>query len=120
HRTPSHDIERTAAERQLASVVPQRNPSIRGPVNLFRPEYGALWLAQQTGNPDFLTTVPLAARGQYVPYEALNFVDGKRSMLEIRDALSAEYGPIDAAELDQYFRFLAGVNVIALTGSGAK
>jgi hypothetical protein len=120
HRAPNHDVERTAAERRLASIVPQRNQSIRGPVNLFRPEYGAVWLAKQTGNRDFLATVPLAARGQYVPYEALNFVDGKRSVLEIRDALSAEYGPIDAEELDQYFRFLAGVNVVALTGSGAK
>jgi hypothetical protein len=49
-----------------------------------------------------------------VTYEALNFVDGTRSMLDIRDALSAEYGPIDPAELEQYFRFLATVGVVSL------
>jgi hypothetical protein len=82
-------------------------------VNLFRPEYGAIWLAEKTGNRDFITAVPLTTRGQYVPYEALNFVDGKRSILEIRDALSAEYGAIQVGELEQYFKFLAGVGVLS-------
>jgi len=113
HRMPAHEAVRTAAEERLASIVPQRNPDLRGPVNLFRPEYGAIWLAEKTGNRDFITAVPLTTRGQYVPYEALNFVDGKRSILEIRDALSAEYGAIQIGELEQYFKFLAGVGVLS-------
>jgi hypothetical protein len=54
-----------------------------------------------------------------VTYEALNFVNGTRSMLDIRDALSAEYGPIDPAELEQYFRFLDSVGVVSLPPGGA-
>ena len=120
-RAPApHDAPRSAAAQRLSSVVPRRDPSIRGPVNVFRPEYGAMWLAQKTGNRDFVATIPLAARGQYVPYEALNFVDAKRSLLDIRDALSAEYGAIDPAELEQYFRFLAGAGVVALPVSAAS
>jgi hypothetical protein len=121
-RMPPRELARTAAEDRLASIVPARNAAIRGPVNVFRPEYGAMWLAHKTGNREFVNGIALARRGQYVPYEALNFVDGRRSMLEIRDALSAEYGPIDATELEEYFRFLAGVDVVSLrTGSaGAR
>jgi aminopeptidase YwaD len=112
---------RTAGDHRLSAIVPRRNPAIRGPVNVFRPEYGAMWLAEKTGDRDFLKKVPLAARGQYVTYEALNFIDGKRSVLEIRDALSAEYGAIDPLELEQFFRFLAGVGVVSLeTSSGGK
>ena len=104
----------TPDEQRLALLVPRRNMAIRGPVNLFRPEYGAVWLAQKTGDEDFIQKVKLTSRGQYVPFEALNFVDGKRSVLDIRDALSAEYGPMDPAEVEQYFRFLAGVGVLSL------
>src|SRR4029079_16293196 len=41
------------AERQLSKFVVTRNDSIRGPVNLFRPEYGAIWLAQKLNDEDF-------------------------------------------------------------------
>jgi hypothetical protein len=106
-------------EKRLDAIVPKRNMQIRGPVNLFRPEYGAAWLAQKTGDEEFIGKVKLTTRGQYVAYEALNFVDGKRSMLDIRDAISAEYGPMDLAEVEQYFRFLASVNVVSLDASSA-
>jgi hypothetical protein len=119
-RVPLQEPTPTADEKRLATTVPTRDLRIRGPVNLFRPEYGAVWLAEKTGDEQFIRKVPLASRGGYVTYEALNFVDGKRSMLEIRDAISAEFGPMDPIEVEQYFRFLAGVGVVTLKApSGA-
>src|SRR5207344_3146892 len=38
--------------------------------------------------------------------EARNFADGTRSVLEIRDAISAELGPIDVERVDAFFRDL--------------
>ena len=35
-------------------------------------------------------------------YEIVNFVDGKRSVGEIRDAVSAEYGPLPVDLVDDY------------------
>ena len=102
------------AERQLDAKVPRRNPDVRGPVNLWRPEYGSIWIAQKTGNPDVLGQVNLTRKGRFVAYEALNFVDGKRSLLDIRDAVSAEYVPIDAADIEQYFRLLEQVGVVTI------
>lgn len=103
------------AEQQLDRWVPQRNLAIRGPVNLWRPEYGSIWIAQRTGNADVLGQVPLIKAGRFVAYEALNFVDGQRTMLEIRDAVSAEYGPLPAADVEQYFRFLERLGVVSIS-----
>jgi aminopeptidase YwaD len=104
----------TPEELALARLVPMRNEAIRGPVNLFRPEYGSIWIAKKTGNPDVLGSVPLVRRGRFVAYETLNFVDGRRTLLEIRDAVSAEYGPVPASEIEQYFRFLERLEVVSL------
>jgi len=107
----------SAAEQQLDLWVPTRNEAIRGPVNLWRPEYGSIWIAQKTGNTDVLGAVPLTKSGRFVAYEALNFVDGRRTLLEIRDAVSAEYGPLPAADVEQYFRFLERLGVVTLQSS---
>ncbi len=106
----------TAAARdgKYAVEVPVRDPQIRGPVNLFRTEYGRWWLMDKTGDEHFERLVPLSKYGHYMLYEALNFADGKRSVAEIRDCISAEYEPVSLQDVDQYFRFLESVGVIHL------
>ncbi len=104
----------SADQARIARWVPSRNTAIRGPVNLWRPEYGSIWIAQKTGNPDVLGQVPLTKAGRFVAYEALNFVDGRRTLLDIQDAVSAEYGPVSAADVEQYFRFLERLGVVSL------
>ena len=104
----------TVTESQLATIVPQRTDSLRGPVHFFRPEYGMEWLRQRTGDPNWRAKINLAKRGHYLLFEALNFANGSRNLLEIRDAVGAEYGAVDGADLEQYFRFLASVGVVSL------
>jgi aminopeptidase YwaD len=109
----------TEAQRRLDAMVVTRNEQIRGPVNLYRPEYGAIWLAQKVNDPNFATKLKMAQLGRFTGFEALNFVDGRRTLLEIRDMVSAEYGPIDPDVIDEYFRFLAGVGVVSLSTAPA-
>ena len=52
--------------------------------------------------------------GEY-QYEALNLVDGRRSVEEIRDALSAIYAPVAVEDVRQYLEALASIEVIQLT-----
>jgi aminopeptidase YwaD len=111
---PLAEPEPTSAELALARFVPKRNEAIRGPVNLFRPEYGSIWIARKTGDPDVLGKVALTRRGRFAAYEALNFVDGRRTLLDIRDEVSAEYGPVPPDEIEQYFRFLERLQVVSL------
>jgi len=47
-------------------------------------------------------------------YEALNFVDGRRSVLDIRNAVSAEYGPIDLQDVYDFFKILEQAEIMRL------
>ena len=94
---------------------PQRNMEIRGPINFYRPEYGRWWLTDQTHDEHFDSMIALARRGHYVMYEALNFVNGKRTISEIRDLVSDEFDPIPVDELSRYFEFLESVGVVRMS-----
>jgi hypothetical protein len=50
--------------------------------------------------------------GQEYAYEVLNFADGKRNMQEIRDAVSAEYGPIPLELVVTYLEALEKIGLI--------
>jgi aminopeptidase YwaD len=101
-----------SADKRFAIEIPARDPQIRGPVNFFRAEYGRWWLIEKTGDEHFEQKVPLSKYGHYMLYEALNLIDGKRSVAEIRDFISAEYEPVSVQDVDQYLRFLESVGVI--------
>lgn len=49
----------------------------------------------------------------YAAYEALNFVDGKRSVWEITNAVSAEYGPIDQQAVYAFFKVLEKAGLLS-------
>ena len=99
----------------IALLVPTRNPEIRGPVNLFRHQYGQDWLKEKLQDPDFLKKIRLARRGRYYPWESLNFADGKLNLGQIRERLAAEYGPAPLEEFEEYFRMLEKVGVVTLS-----
>jgi hypothetical protein len=114
HQVSLAAISSSPTRGPLALIVPVRADSLKGPVHFFRPEYGAAWLRQKTGDAAWRSKVALAKRGHYVLFEALNFANGGRSLAEIQDLVGAEYGPVDGAELEQYFRFLESVGAVSL------
>jgi aminopeptidase YwaD len=52
-------------------------------------------------------------RGALYAYEIVNFVDGKRSVAEIRDAVAAEFGPIPTALVSDYLDACEEAKIIA-------
>ena len=46
--------------------------------------------------------------------ELINFIDGKRSISDIRDAVSAEFGAVPLPAVVEYFELLARAGVVAL------
>ncbi len=46
-------------------------------------------------------------------YEILNLVDGRRSVQEITDMVSAIYGPVEIATVLEYLRALEEIKVVA-------
>jgi hypothetical protein len=87
---------------------------IRGPVNLFRHQYGQDWLKEKLRDPDFLEKIRLARRGRYYAYETLNFVDGNLNLGQIQERVAAEYGLAPIEEIEEYFRMLEKVGVVTL------
>ena len=54
----------------------------------------------------------LRGSGDEYAYEVLSLVDGKRTAREIRDVVSAEYGPVDVALVVEYLRALETAGVV--------
>ena len=91
-------------------LVFRRNPQLKGPMSVFGYDYfldkygadraAAVRLARDRG---------LRGSGGDYTYEALNLVDGRRTSQEIRDALSATYGPVP---LDVVVEVFAGFQLI--------
>jgi hypothetical protein len=55
-----------------------------------------------------------------VTYEIVNFMDGVRTVGEIRDAVSAEFSPIDAAAVSEYVDVLAKAGAVTFVTERAS
>jgi aminopeptidase YwaD len=90
----------------------RRNARLKGPMNGF----GYSWLDDQlkrTGlpRPALLSREPVWDGASY-GYEALNLVDGRRSVEQIRDELSAQLGPVPVEEVAAYLATLERLGVL--------
>jgi aminopeptidase YwaD len=93
------------------ATVFARNAAVTGPMVVFGYDY----LADHTAGhaaPKLLDYEGLRGGGGEYSYEVLNFVDGKRTVREIRDAVSAEYGPVELALVAEYLRALESAGVV--------
>jgi hypothetical protein len=50
--------------------------------------------------------------GSEYAYEALNFLDGRRTAQEVRDAVSAVYGPVALELVVEYLRALEQIGAV--------
>ena len=51
-------------------------------------------------------------RSEDVTYEIVNFINGARSVAEIRDAVSAEFEPLDPGAVSEYLDLLAKAGAV--------
>ncbi len=94
-----------------AATVYARNADVKGPMVVFGYDYLVDHSSGRTP-PRLLAFQGMRGGGDEYAYEALNMVDGKRSVRDIRDAVSAEYGPVSLELVTEYLRALAGAAVI--------
>ncbi len=88
--------------------VYRRNPAIKGTMNGF----GYSFIEDKLGTDKLAALkLPKDPRGHEMSYEALNYVDGKRSVREIYIMLVAEFGPLDRAALEEYLKALESIDV---------
>lgn len=94
------------------AIIYRRNEKLKGPMNGF----GYSWFEDRLARarlpePALLTRRPIWD-GAGFGYEALNLVDGARTVARIRDDLAATVGPAPVAEVAQYLATLEQLGVI--------
>jgi hypothetical protein len=87
--------------------VPVRNPAVKGPL-----APAGDWLVEKGGRGSASIAITRVPRSDDVTYEIANFIDGTRTVRQIRDAVSAEFEPVDLAAVAEYVDLLAKAGVV--------
>ncbi len=90
-------------EKRAQSRIPLRNPSFPGPISM---DYVAEKLAEQ--GKDYANTIT-----GFALYELNAFIDGNLNILEIRNAVSAECGAVQLADIVNYLDTLEAVGLLS-------
>jgi hypothetical protein len=91
----------------------QRRSEPKGPLAVFGYDYfGEHAKAAGIATPKLLSYEGLWGGGEEYAYEVLNFANGKRNAQEIRDAVSAEYGPVPVEMVLEYLLALEKIGVV--------
>jgi hypothetical protein len=94
-------------------TVYERNPDIQGPMSAFGYSYLEDKLPEEEyDNLDLRRHTGLWGSGYQYVYEALNFIDGKKTVSDIRDWLTAELGPVPLEQVEEYLSALESIDVV--------
>jgi hypothetical protein len=108
-------IFRKASELEASEwpIVFVRNPDPKGPMSVFGYDYLTDHLAAKSlPRPNLLDYQGLRGSGDEYAYETLNFVDGKRQVVDILQAVQEEYGPVPFQTLFEYLKSLESIGVL--------
>ena len=108
----------TAEERDASAKVPRRVRTLIGPMDSFAFDYLTTKTDPHYRQQYDIFNLPVNAYSFETAYEALNFADGSRSVLEITKALQAEFGDVPLRAVDQYLGLLAQAGAIEWIESG--
>jgi len=105
--TAPQKVAPTDEEKRAARIIPRRSEKLKGPV-------GWTYLREKFRDQPEITKIPIMQEDNRITYEILNFIDGKNSLLDIRNAVSAEFKPVPTAWVEEYIRLLARAGVVIL------
>ncbi len=95
---------------KTTSIVYKRNPAVKGPLSVFSYDYLFDHYGEKASSIRLLDYEGLW--GHDYAYETLNFVDGTRTVSDIRNAVSAEFGPVPLDIIEEYLGALESIGVI--------
>jgi hypothetical protein len=94
-------------------LVFRRNPTVKGPMSAFGYDYFTdHYGVERERKIRLLQYQGLRGAGGDYAYEVLNLVNVRRTAQDIRDAVSATYGPIPLELVVEYLRALESIRVI--------
>ncbi len=108
-----NNVTPAAPAAREGRTVFRRNPNIKGPMSAFGYDYFTDHYGEEKSATIRLFSFRgLRGSGGEYAYEALNLVDGKRNSQEIRDAVSAIYGPVSLDLVVEYLLALETIKVV--------
>ena len=112
-RRQAGDCPQEGKQEAAALLVVGRGTEPKGPLAVFGYDYFAEHAkAVGVATPKLLSYEGLWGAGEEYAFEVLNFADGKRNAQEIRDAVSAEYGPVPLEMVVEYLKALEKIGVV--------
>lgn len=103
----------SSASRAAGGVVYARCAEPKGPMTVFGYDYLEDHLGKERASALALTRYEgLRGGSEEYALEVLNFVDGRRTVQAIRDAVSAEFGPVPVEHVTAYLAALQEIRVI--------
>jgi hypothetical protein len=96
-----------AASPATDARVPIRNLSVKGPLSP-----AGDWVVEKIGGRVEPIAIERLPNADDVTYEIVNFMDGQRSIGDIRDAVSAEFEPIELKAVVEYVELLARAGAV--------
>jgi aminopeptidase YwaD len=106
-------VERKPGATGIALLKFARKAAPKGPLAVFGYDYLAdHGKVAGAAIPKLLSYQGLWGSGEEYAYEVLNFADGKRNAQEIRDAVSAEYGPVPLELVVEFLKALEKIGVV--------
>jgi hypothetical protein len=97
----------TSSEAPADRRVPVRNAAVKGPL-----APGGDWVVERVGRRANALAVERLPNADDVTYEIVNFMDGQRSISEIRDAVSAEFEPLELKAVVEYVELLVQAGAV--------
>ncbi len=98
-----------------ARLIFRRNPNIKGPMTAFGYDYFTDHVGdEKERNIRLLQYQGLRGSGSEYAYEVLNLVDGHRSVEQIRNYVSAVYGPVPLDLVLEYLRALESIKIVEI------
>jgi aminopeptidase YwaD len=104
---PASRSDLSASPPPTDGRVPVRSAAVRGPL-----APGGEWLAEKGGAGAASIAITRVPRSDDITYEIANFIDGTRTVGEIRDAVSAEFEPLALAAVAEYIDLLAKAGAV--------
>jgi aminopeptidase YwaD len=104
----------TDEEVGAGRLVPVRTDRMKGYFNAFEFYKKMREMAEGAKSP------PAFSRLGRAEFEVRNFIDGRRSVLDIRNAVAAEYGPLPVASVQGYLEVLKNMGYIDIVPKNEK
>ncbi|HUE80925.1 MAG TPA: M28 family peptidase [Pyrinomonadaceae bacterium] len=106
-------VQAPAPAQRDGRVIFRRDPKVKGPMSAFGYDYFTDHFgAEREASIRLLQYQGARGSGGEYAYEVLNFVDGRRNAQEIRDAVSAIYGPVPLELVVEYLKALESIRIL--------